>query len=202
MNTKFVSLYNSIATSTYTCAEDILKLRSSNRKTRIRTDGFINAAFNILAVSEGIRTAGLIAISPKWKSDTHMNLHHMPWRNICLIANSDAMSEAKFKELGHTYNGNDPKTNIEMGRHLGYIQPSASKDTDGVVVMLLKLPNTEYDDNANAMYTIVSEYGPQSIKTSSTKALNKMLRTMKDKWSTLAKQIHKEFEVFVRLEFR
>jgi hypothetical protein len=201
MENKFVALYNSIASSRYTTANKILKQRSANAKIKDRSDMYINTTFNILAVSEGCRAVGLFSIPKNWKMPSGLNLHFMTWGTAGLFANSDLIGEEKFTELGTKYNGNDPKWNVEMGRQLGYIQPSAVEDIDAVVCMMLKLPNTPYDAKLDRMYTIVSEYGPQSIKVTSTKNLNKILRSMQEKWSALAKQVHPEFEIYVRLEF-
>lgn len=200
MENKFVSLYNSIASSRYTTAIKILKQRSPNVKVKESIDMYINTTFNILAVSEGCRAVGLFSIPKNWKMPVGLNLHFMTWGTAGLFANSDMIGEEKFKELGKKYNGNNPKWNIEMGRQLGYIQPNASGDIDAVIFMMLKLPNTQYDAKLDSKYMIVSEYGPQSIHVASTKNLNKILRSMQEKWSSLAKQVHPEFEIYVRLE--
>ncbi len=167
---QFVALFNSLASTRYTTANKILKLRSSDVAQTIEFNDCVNITFNLLAVSEGLREVALLGPVPKdWQlPDVGLNLHFQAWSypGTVMFANSNTMSKDDIIKLTNSYTGNDAKVNAELGHRMGYLYtfpPPRPGKADGSIHMNLYLPNTPFDCRADKRYRIVSEYGPQSI---------------------------------------
>jgi len=69
---------------------------------------------------------------------------------------------------------------------------------DGTVTMQLRLPTTPLDVKRDMTHTIVSEFGPQSVKTAAVNVA--LLRAMQRQWAALAKRVDSEMDVYVEMQ--
>jgi hypothetical protein len=203
MTSKFVAIYNTLYNTRFRTAAAILTKRATEPSLARRMDGRIDVAFNVLAISEGLRDAGLMgesewAIPTSWQPAEEWQLVVEPWRpGTAFVASSRSMTAAQAAALVAGYTGNDRKVNEEMGRRFGYFQPIPDA-ADGTVSMRLHLPNVPFDTKRDKMYTILSEFGPQSVTTASIQIT--ALRALQQKWQALAGRVHPDLEVFVSLD--
>lgn len=172
-----------------TCAADRKLLRN------------VNYAFNMLGVSEGLRSAGLFSVPKKRPMTAEQQA---AWglymyeidSEIAFVVQAAKMTSAQLQELGSKYVSTrgrpDPAIERRVGKLLGYLAPQPEK-VKGAVQLWLVLPNGGQNDRR-----IVSEFGPQSLP-GITPAIMSKLQRMQEEWSALAKRVHPEFEVELQI---
>ena len=194
MDIKFVRIMESLTGKQFDSAGAALEVTKK---------AHVNNAFNILAVSEGLRNMALMSGSgvPKsWVPHPGLGLildRSLPYAVI--IAREAAINKATFSRLTSKYvatrQNADPRVEREIGKQLGYIQPHPLS-VDGIVTVHLNLPTKD-----NSLNRIVSEFGPQTIHMTKTltTTLTTTLHQMQHSWNALAQAVHPEFEVHVSL---
>ena len=191
MDAKFVLIMESLTGKRFDSADAALELPTS-KATQSKTKANVDTAFNILAVSEGLRNMAFIGGVPKsWVPHPDWGLISVRY-NGTWVAREAAINRATLTRLTSMFRATrenlDVRVEREVGKQLGYIQPQP-RFVDGFVYVHLNLPN----DNGR----IKSEFGPQSVRI--TKTLITSLHRMQTDLNALAQAVHPKFEVHVTL---
>lgn len=195
---KFVRIVESLSGTRIGSADAALK-RGGDRAAELKVQARVNVAFNILAVSEGLRDMALFGVGdipgswvprPEWGLVLDRSFH-----SGVFVAREAAIDQASLSRLTARYVAT--RQNLEMGveraigKRLGYIRPQP-RYVDGVVTMYLNLPDGRFNGRR-----VKSEFGPQSV--SVTKTITGTLQKMQKDWNALAQAVHRGFEVHVEL---
>lgn len=203
MDAKFTRIYNSLAGTHFRSAQGALRQHADPVVDR-RAQRDADLAFNILAVSEGLRDAALMpGVPPTWAPADEWGLHVVPviFRKgqssvAVFVARSAAMTQEQVEGLVGRYVVKPTRRHDildverEMGRRLGYLQPMPTGVTDGTVTVYLGLPGDR---------RLASEFGPQTLRVTRDIAgpVQRMQRTL----HALAQSVDKGMSVDVDLEF-
>jgi len=182
----FVKIFNSLYGTTHPTADDVFAT-STRRK--------LDVAFNVAAIDAGVRTMGFLLVPTKWVPPEGTSLLHVPMhrhRNVGLVANS-TFSEEQIRAFAARFSRPaDARGHVEIGRLLGYLQPSDLADStlNGVVSLSF---------GVSGRPPIVSNnFGPQRVNVK--KIDNALLVRMQQTWAAFAKKIHPDAYVTVALE--
>jgi len=195
---QFVAVFNSMFDTRFRSASSILRRERTDDQ-----DAHINTAFNVVAVANGLRGLALLFVPTRWVPPSELGVLHQNWRpGVGFVADARTIQPPQLAALAARY-GDDAfslDTNHEVGRRLGYMHPDP-KDKhmmDGTVTMQLRLPTTPLDVKRDMTHTIVSEFGPQSVKTAAVNVA--LLRAMQRQWAALAKRVDSEMDVYVEMQ--
>ena len=156
-------------------------------------------------MARGLRELGMLTVPARWTPPPKMGLlHRNTWLSNGFVANASAVPPEELETLASRYvdSRHDDRmakdTNEEVGRRLGYLQPSVPKSSvDGWVTMRLQLPLIPLDRKLDRMHTVGSEFGPQSVNVATVNL--SILRATQQRWNALAQQVDPDFHVFFEL---
>lgn len=149
----------------------------------------ISTAFDILAISQGIRDVGFVFGPGKdWVATEDMGvLSITPTRmRAKLVVNANKVSDETMRNIMRRYE-TDNGYIAEFGKLLGYIQPSTLQNShklDTRCEIRLVLPGKR---------NVPSQYGPQMLEMKPSNI--RKIKEITEKFEVLAQTLHKEFFV-------
>lgn len=192
----FVRLYNSLYGTRHRRAASILR-----RARTDESDARIDNAFNALAVARGLRDLGMLTVPARWTPPPEMGLAHRNlWSSNGFVANAKAVTQEQLETMASRYGVDSlaEETNAEVGRRLGYLQPTVAKAAiDGWVAVRLRLPMLPLDAERDRPHTILSEFGPQSVNVATVDL--SILRATQRRWNALAQQVDPDLHAVFEL---
>jgi hypothetical protein len=196
MDKKFVKLAASLSGAKY---------RSISTALTEASEDTIKAAFNILAVSEGLRSMAITDVPRNWTPYTGLDVvvSHSTVIPSSFVGHTGTFTQAKLDALMKRYDDSRSEmklgifhpVDVEVGKALGYFQARAGKqDYDATVSSQLIVPK-----GRNGFQMMEAEVGPQKIKLSV--ATVRRVREMSGRWSDFAKSIHPYFVIEFSIVF-
>jgi hypothetical protein len=196
MDKKFVKLVASLSGA---------KSRSISTALSEASEETIKAAFNILAVSEGLRSMAIADVPRTWTPYAGLNVvvSHSSVLPTAFVGNTTKFTQASLDTLMKRYD--DSRTemklgvfhpvDVEVGKALGYFQARAGKqDYDATVSSQLIVPK-----GRDGFRMMEAEVGPQKIKLSD--GTVRRVREMSRQWSDFSKSIHPYFVIEFSIVF-
>lgn len=190
MDKKFVKLAASLNGAKY---------RSISTALTESSEETIKAAFNILAVSEGLRPMAIADLPRTWVPYAGLDVvvAHSTTMPSAFVGNTKKFTQASLDALMKRYDDSRSEmkldvfhpVDVEVGKALGYFQARAGKQNyDATVGSQLIVPK-----GRDGFRIMEAEVGPQKIKLSD--GTIRRVREMSQRWSAFAKSIHPYFVI-------
>ncbi len=152
----------------------------------------VDAAFQLLAISAGLREAGILEgpAAGAWGGELGVHMRSL-WGRVQFVANARAMRRADFDALVDAYLATRervrPAVERRVGRALGYLTPQP-RAADGEIDMWLALPGGQH---------VRTQFGPQSLHV--TPRVLRQVPALQRRWSAFARRLHPQLQVAVTL---